>query len=133
MIVLDTSAALDALLSRPTYARLARRLRLADEVTAPHLIDVEVLHVLRRLVRTGRITPHQAADTRLDFRDLRILRYPHTGFADRIWELRNAVSAYDAAYIALAEALGCPLVTTDARIATASGHRAEVEVYGAGD
>ncbi len=63
-------------------------------------------------------------------RDMRLSRYSHTAFLDRIWELKNNLSAYDAAYIALAETLGAPLITTDARLARASGIRAEIEVYG---
>ena len=78
------------------------------------------------------ISEDRAADARTDFSDLAIVRYPHVSLADRMWELRNNVTAYDAAFIALAEALGVPLVTCDTRLARAPGHAAIVEVFRAG-
>jgi predicted nucleic acid-binding protein len=96
---------------------------------APHLLDVEFLHGLRRLVIAGAISEDRAADARLDYADLSIVRYPHVSLADRMWELRRGVTAYDAAFIALAERLGVPLVTCDARLSRAPGHVATVEVF----
>jgi predicted nucleic acid-binding protein len=75
------------------------------------------------------INDDRAADARMDFADLTIVRYPHVSLADRMWELRHNVTAYDAAFLALAEALGAPLVTCDARVARAPGHAASVEVF----
>lgn len=96
---------------------------------APHLIDVEVVHTLRRLVRLGDLTADRAADGMTDFRDLALIRYPHGPLIDRMWELRDNLTAYDAAFIALAEQLDAPLVTCDARIARASGVRGTVELF----
>jgi predicted nucleic acid-binding protein len=129
MLVLDTSAALHALAHRVAHPGLVARLRGAEEIVAPHLIDVEVLEALRGLVRGRRITADQASDVRSDFEALAITRYAHGGLTDRIWELRHNLTAYDATYVALAEVLDCPLVTSDARLGKASGHHADVEIY----
>ena len=85
--------------------------------------------VLRRLVAQGLLSVDRAGDARTDYADLAILRYPHLPFLDRIWELRANLTASDAAFVALSEALGAPLVTTDARLAAAPGHRAHVETH----
>jgi len=95
---------------------------------APHLLDLEVLHVLRRFERRGILHPSRAAEAVEDLLDLPLTRYPHDTLAFRIWELRGALTAYDAAYVALAEALGAPLLTRDAALASARGHRARVEL-----
>jgi predicted nucleic acid-binding protein len=129
MLVLDTSAAIHALMHRPANPELLGRLAVEEDVAAPHVIDVEVLQVVRRLVRIGEITDDQATDLRTDFAGMPILRFPHSGTADRIWALRHNLTAYDATYIALAETLGCPLITSDARTSKASGHLADVEFY----
>ena len=128
MLVLDTSAALHALAHRPAHPALLARLR-EEELIAPHVVDLELLQALRGLVRGGQVSPDQALDVRADFEALSITRYAHGGLTDRIWELRHNLTAYDAAFVALAELLDCPLVTSDARMAKASGHRADVEVY----
>jgi predicted nucleic acid-binding protein len=128
MLVVDTSAVVHALMHRPADPRLLDRLA-DDELGAPHVIDLEVLHVLRRHVRLGTITADQAADTRRDFAAMPILRYAHSGMADRIWDLRDNLTAYDAAYVALAGTVDCPLITSDARMAKSSGHLAHIEVY----
>lgn len=129
MIVADTSAIVDALLGRPGQPGLAARLSQDTDVHAPHLIDVEFMHVLRRLVRTGAVSQARADDARTDFDDLIIVRYPHQPLAERIWQLRDNVSAYDAAFLALAEALGVPLITCDPRLARSIGHAAQVELF----
>lgn len=95
---------------------------------APHLLDLEVLHVLRRLVRRGNLTPSRAAEAVEDLLDLPLTRYPHVALAGRVWELRGALTAYDGAYVALAEALGAPLLTRDAALASVRGHRTRVEL-----
>jgi predicted nucleic acid-binding protein len=129
VFVIDCSAALDALLE-PRDARLVERLSGARELHAPHLLDVEMLHALRRLVATGKLTAERAEYVREDFAALRIRRYAHHPFANRIWALRDNLTAYDAAFVALAEALAVPIVTCDARLATAPAHGAEVELLG---
>ena len=129
MIVVDTSAVIGVLVGQPRVARLVDRVINDGDLQAPHLIDVEFQHALRRLVVAGAISDDRAADARMDFADLTIVRYPHVSLADRMWELRYNVSAYGAAFLALAEALGAPLVTCDARLARAPGHAASVEVF----
>ena len=129
MIVLDASAAIEWLLQTATGARVETRV-FSEPVGlhAPHLVDVEVAQGLRRLVSAGLITASRAHDALHDLSDLALTRYPHHPFLDRIWELRDNLTAYDAAYVALAEALDAPLVTCDKKLASAPGHRARVEV-----
>lgn len=124
MIVVDASAALSALLN----AGPARRL-LGDELMhAPHLVDPEVANGLRRMVAARRLEA-DAAWAALDaWRRLAITRYAVFSLLDRVWELRENVSAYDASYVALAELLRCPLVTADARLARAPGTRCTITV-----
>ena len=132
MLVLDASAALAAFLGTGVNSTSIRvRIEAPGEsLHAPHLLDVEMLHALRGLVLRGDVSRVRDEEVREDFASLRWSRYSHVPFLDRIWELKNNLTAYDAAYIALAETLGAPLVTTDARLAQAPGIRAEVEVYG---
>jgi predicted nucleic acid-binding protein len=122
VIVLDASAAVSALLNAGE-ARTA----LADEaVHVPHLIDSEVAQALRRQVlrrSLGADDGWAALDT---WRRLGVVRHPAGGLLDRVWELRDNVSAYDASYLALAEALGCTLLTADARLSRVPGLRCSV-------
>jgi predicted nucleic acid-binding protein len=129
VVVVDTSAAVGVLIGLPRNRRLVHRLSADGDLHAPHLLDVELLHALHRLVRTGRLSDDRAADARTDFADLTIVRYGHAVLADRVWEMRHNLSAYDATFVALSEALGVPLVTCDARLATAPGHDAQVELF----
>lgn len=128
MIVVDTSAIVTALLARPDRTDVESRLMRDGELQAPHLIDIEFLHALRRFVRSRGLTEERAEQARGDFNDLRIERFPHQPLGERIWQLRANLSAYDAAFVALSELLGIPLVTCDARLQSAP-HRARVEVY----
>ena len=98
------------------------RIRSQSLLHAPHLIDFEVVSALRAFQDRRRVSAALQ-----DFAALRLSRYPGAGLLSRIWELRGHVSAYDASYVALAEMLGLPLVTTDRRLARAGGHRATVE------
>jgi len=129
MIVVDASALADVLLRLPTAGRAeARILDGVETLHAPHLIDLEILQVLRRFGARGGWHDERSAEALIDFESLRLARHSHEPLRGRIWELRSNVTAYDAAYLALAEALECPLVTRDRRLAKAPGHRATVEV-----
>jgi predicted nucleic acid-binding protein len=133
LIVLDASALLDLLLRTPRGEAVARRIASEEETLhAPHLIDLEVVHALRRYEMKGLLTRTRAEEVLSDFADLDILRYPHEDFLRRIWALRKNVTAHDAAYLALAEALDAPLLTTDEKLARSPGHKARVEVVGPG-
>lgn len=130
MIVLDASAALDWLLQTAAGQRIERRIYSHHEsLHAPHLLDLEVGQVLRRLVREGAVSAHRADQAIEDLLDLRIARYPHFLLLPRIWQLRHNLSAYDAAYVALAENLGARLLTRDARLASVSGLTAPIELF----
>lgn len=129
MIVLDASVVLELVL-RTVRGRqlLPRILDPAESLVAPHLIDVEVIQVLRRYVLANQMGSDRAAAALEDFLDLPIQRYPHAPFSRRIWEMRNNITAYDAAYVSLAEALCAPLITLDGRLAEAPGHSAKIEL-----
>jgi predicted nucleic acid-binding protein len=128
VIVLDASALLEFLLQTPLGTRVeARVFRDEDELHAPHLADVEVTQGLRRLVRAGEVTPDRAAEAIADLADLDLHRHPHLDLLTRAWKLRENVTAYDAMYVALAEALDAPIITCDAPLAKAPGHRARIE------
>jgi predicted nucleic acid-binding protein len=130
MIVLDASAAVDWLLQTPAGQRIESRIYSHNEnLHAPHLLDLEVTQVLRRLVLQKLIPGHRADEAVRDLLDLRINRYAHFVLLTRVWRLRHNFSTYDAAYIVLAEKLGAPLVTRDSRLASASGHTATVELF----
>ena len=91
-------------------------------------IGDEVAQVLRRHAASGRIEPAQGRAALNDLNDFPLDRYPHDLFLPRVWELRHNLTAYDAVYVALAEALDAPLLTCDRRLAAASGHRARIEL-----
>lgn len=129
MIVLDASAALELLLRAGDHPGLVDRvLRSAETIAAPHLLDLEVTQVLRRFVISGELPEQRARIAIEDHRALGIVRYPHDALLPRVWQLRSNCTAYDAVYLALAEALESPLVTFDSRIAAVPGHAAAVEV-----
>jgi predicted nucleic acid-binding protein len=132
VLVVDTSAVIGALVGRPRCDEVIERLATDNDLSAPHLLDVEFLHALRRLALGGQLSEDRAADARSDFADLAITRYEHTVVADRIWQLRHGLTADDAAFVALAELLDVPLVTCDARLARAPGHHATVELFAGG-
>lgn len=129
MIVLDASAAIEWLLQSPVGVKIEHRIFPPSEsLHAPHLLDVEVAQVLRRHVRDKAITAQRGQEALEDLGDLPLSRYPHDFLIPRIWELRATLTAYDAAYVALAELLDAPLLTCDGKIASAPGHAANVEV-----
>ena len=127
-MVLDASAALELLLRTPGGARLAERLEEGEPVHAPHLIDVEVAHALRKLVRTGLLDARRGVEVLQDLADLDMDRHPHTVLLSGIWQWRHNLTAYDAAYVVLAEALGQRLVTGDGRLAAAPRLPIDVEL-----
>lgn len=128
MTVIDASVILELLLNRPPAERIAERILAPEETLhVPHLLDLEVAQVLRRYVLSGEVDAARATLALDDLLDLPLTRYPHDLLLPRIWELRNHLSAYDAAYVALAESLDAPLITRDMRLAKAKGHRAAVE------
>lgn len=126
MIVVDASAMVEALVGRDVDGTLLEAL--AGEVAAPHLLDVEVLSVLRGLLLGRKLRPDVAEAARADHFDLVILRHDTAPLAERIWSLRHQYTSYDAAYLALAEALGAPLHTCDAKLAS-GGHQVTVQVH----
>ncbi len=95
---------------------------------APHLLDVEVAQVVRRYAANGEIDGERGRLALTDLADFPLQRYPHDFLLPRIWELRNNLTAYDSAYVALAEVLDAPLLTRDRRLASAAGHRAQIEL-----
>lgn len=125
MIVVDASAIVHLLLT--THADLVFERIVRGEAVAPYVIDLEVVHALRRRDLRGLISDERALEAIADFATLPIRRYPHEPFLRRMWHLRQNVTAYDAAYVALAESLDAPLVTRDARLARSSGHAARIE------
>jgi predicted nucleic acid-binding protein len=129
VIVVDASALLEALLRTPAADAVDDRLFARRETLhAPHLIDVEIAHVVRRYAAAGQIDSERGRAALTDLADLRLQRYPHDLLLPRIWDLRANLSAYDAAYVALAEALDAPLVTRDRRLAATAGHHARIEL-----
>jgi predicted nucleic acid-binding protein len=127
MLVVDTSVVAAALLGRSEATRA--RLVSDGDLHAPHLIDLEFLHVLRRLTQRDVLSTDRASDVRREFSSLPIVRYPHQPLNDRVWHLRENLTTYDAVFVALAEALDAPLATCDARLARAPGHTASIELY----
>jgi predicted nucleic acid-binding protein len=131
LIVVDASAAVTMFLNLGSRAaRVRERLgRTAEEVHIPHLFDVEVLQALRRHSLRGDLSGEQSRLILGLLYDMKAVRYPHAPLAARMWELRENLTAYDAAYVALAEVLEAPLLTTDRRLAQAPGIRAAVELF----
>jgi predicted nucleic acid-binding protein len=129
LIVLDASAVLELLLATTAGRRIARRIRSPRlSLHVPHVIDLEVAQVLRRYV-ARRVLEEARARLALELlAQLDLVRYPHDLFLPRIWALRENLTAYDAAYAALAEALPATLLTLDRRLAAAPGIKASVEL-----
>jgi len=127
VIVLDASAAVELLLTLPLSPRVQSELEGVEwQMASPQLLEIEVLQVLRRRVNQGLSTVASAEEARDLLLDLNIRYYDHAPLADRIWELRENLTAYDACYVALAEALDLQLLTCDAALANAPGHNAEI-------
>lgn len=131
MIVVDASVVVEILL-RTDRGKHAEGHLLGGRATlhAPHLLDLEVASVLRRHNAADELEAGRGRGAMADLADLPINRYPHGLLMARVWELRANLTAYDAAYVALAEALEAPLLTCDQRLARAPGHSARVEILG---
>jgi len=129
VIVVDASALLEVLLRTPAAETVKRRLLHSRQTLhAPHLLDVEVAQVIRRYALAGEIDPERGGVALADLSDFPLRRYPHGFLLPRVWELRNNLTAYDAVYVALAEALDAALLTRDQRLAAAAGHSVRVEL-----
>ncbi len=129
MIIIDASAVVELLLHTEVGVRVGdRALNHAERLCAPHLLDLEVAQVLRRFGQLRELTPDRVLQALDDYRALHIERSEHLGLLPRIWELWDSLTAYDAAYVALAEAMDSPLLTCDAKLLRAHGHHATVEV-----
>lgn len=126
MTVVDASAMVEALVGREADAELLDAL--AGDIDVPCLLDVEVLSALRGLLLGGKLEPRAAENARRDHFSLALTRHELHPLADRIWGLRHQFTSYDACYLALAEALGSPLYSCDAKL-TGPGHDAEVRVF----
>lgn len=127
MIVADASALLEFLLQTPLGGRVEPYFfDDAPDLHAPHLVDVEVTQALRRLVRAGEVTAARAQDALADLVDLDLERHAHVDLLPRAWTLRDNLTAYDAMYVVLADALDATLVTCDGPLARAPVHRARV-------
>lgn len=129
MFVLDASGAVELLLKTDAGSRVAKRIEdPAVSIHAPHLIDVEIAHVLRRYALHGLLSSDRCERALSHWRGLDVERYSHEPFLDRMWLLRDNVSGYDAAYVALTEALSTVLVTGDGRLLRAPGLTIPIEL-----
>ncbi len=121
MIITDASAVLEWLFGLPLAGGVAERFADADQTLhAPHLLGVEVAQVVRRHVASGEISPARGGEAITDLADLDVAHHPHEPLLQAMWQLRANLTMYDAAYVALAQVLDCPLVTLDAGMAAAS-------------
>jgi predicted nucleic acid-binding protein len=127
-IVVDASAVVAALVDAGPDGVWAEAALRAEDLLAPHLMPVEAANILRRAVLSGGLSADVATLAHYDLRALRVDLFPYEPLASRVWELRHNLTAYDGWYVALAEAVGAPLVTLDARIAQAPDLRCEVHL-----
>jgi len=126
---MDASAAIELILRTELGEKVERRALSSEEhLNAPHLLDLEVAQVLRRLTQMKEISPARAHQALEDYQGLLVERTGHQVLLGRIWQLRDSMTAYDAAYVALAEVLNAPLLTCDLKLARSHGHRARIEL-----
>jgi len=129
LIVVDASAVLELLLCTEKGFKVQERvLDSGESLHAPHLIDIEVSQTLRRLVIIKELSAARGKQALEDHAALNIKRAEHNGLLERVWTLRDSITAYDAAYVVLAEVLDCPLITCDAKLARSHGHKARIEL-----
>ena len=126
--VIDASALIELVSGNPPDTAL-RRTALTGTGAAPELVDIEAASTVRRMVLSGLMPAEEGRDVLHDVSRTPISRTSHRPLLTRVWELRHAITAYDAAYVALAERLDVPLLTCDAKLGGAIGHRAEILVY----
>jgi predicted nucleic acid-binding protein len=124
-LIVDASMVVAALVDSGSAGTWAEGLLANESLAAPHLMPVEVANILRRAALGGGISPDTASLAHGDLLDLRIELFPYEPFAERVWELRSNMTAYDAWYVAVAESLVAPLATLDVRLSRASGVRCE--------
>ena len=128
MLVVDASCLVEVVTATPRADQVRAILREDEEQAAPHLIDAEVLGVIRKHHELGRIDDTAADQAVMDLRDWPGERFGHRSLLGRAWQLRATVRSSDALYVALAEALDAPLLTADARLADAPGPRCEIRL-----
>jgi predicted nucleic acid-binding protein len=128
VIVIDASVVVTALVDEGRFGDAARAALREGELQAPEVLDLEVVSAMRRLRRAGSLGETDGEFLLRMLRNLDVVRAPHLWLLARCWELRDNLTPYDASYVALAEALGCPLITTDARLSGSPGIRCAVEV-----
>lgn len=128
VIVVDASVLAVALIDDASNGGAARERLRGEQLAAPELIDLEIASVWRGLARAGIVNPHRVDLALADLSEMPLQRAPHSPLLRRCWELRDNLTIYDAAYVALAEALQCPLVTADQRLAKANCSRCTIEV-----
>lgn len=132
-MVVDSSAVVEWLLQLPLAGSVEQRWADPEhQLHAPHVLGIEVAQVVRRYFLAGEITAARGEQALTDLADLDVTHHDHEPLLPSIWQLRSNLTAYDVSYVALAIALDQPLVTLDARIAGAPGHRAEVDLIGWG-
>jgi predicted nucleic acid-binding protein len=131
MLILDAGCLYEIVTDTDLGAEIGRRLVLESDLAAPHLIDVEVSSVIRRQHLRGLLDEQRSHDALHSLARWNGERFGHQPFLPRVWELRRHVRGWDAFYVALAEAIGCPLLTLDRRLAAAAGLRCPMEVVGA--
>lgn len=124
-MVVDASMVVAALVDGGPDGTWAEELLAAEALAAPHLMPVEVANILRRAALGGDISPDTASLAHGDLLDLRVELFPYEPFAERVWELRSNLTAYEAWYVAVAESLLAPLATLDVRLSRTSGARCE--------
>lgn len=128
MIVVDASVLVTVIADdADTGLRFAAQIA-GEDAAAPHLLDCEVVSAIRRLRRRGDLSEERALEALADLHSFPIERFPHAGLIDRMWQLGTTITAYDAAYVALGEALDAPLVTADAKLAGTRGHDCEIRL-----
>ncbi|HWW67094.1 MAG TPA: type II toxin-antitoxin system VapC family toxin [Solirubrobacterales bacterium] len=128
MIVVDASVLAPAIADDGADGERARERLREEQLSAPELVDLEVVSTMRRAARAGRLDERRSAQALADLAALPLRRVPHLPLVPRVWELRDNLSAYDATYVALAEALDVLLLTADGPLERAAGVRCEIEV-----